>query len=438
MRVIRYDRPGFDKTLKRLDRASTPSDEVQKTVAGIIAAVRKKGDAALLAFTVKFGGPKLKPAQMRVGAEEIARAKKRIGAGTKKAIAASHANVRDFAKRSLRKNWSAKNRQGAGVGERFDPFQRVGIYVPGGTAPLVSTAIMTCTFAQAAGCPEIVVATPAGADGAVNDALLCALDLAGATEIYKAGGAQAIAALAFGTESIRPVVKIFGPGNAYVVEAKRQVFGRVAVDLLPGPSEILVIADATANPAWIAADLLAQAEHGKGSQIVFVTDSAKLLDAVQREISVQLAELSRQQYLSGVLEKDATLVLVKSLGDAVAIANAYAPEHASVIARNQNALAAKIVTAGAIFLGGFSPVVAGDFFAGPSHTLPTGGSGKSFPGITADMFQRRTSIVQLDRLSLQKSLPAIQAFSGIEGLDAHGRSAEIRFASTRGSGRRRG
>ena len=266
MRVIRYDRPGFDKTPKRLDRASTPSDEVQKMVAEIIAAVRKKGDAALLAFTVKFGGPKLKPAQMRVSAEDIAHAKKRIDAGTKKAIAASHANVRDFCEAQPAQNWSAKNRQGARVGERFDPFQRVGIYVPGGTAPLVSTAIMTCTFAQAAGCPEIVVATPAGADGSVNAALLYALDFAGATEIYKTGGAQAIAALAFGTESIRPVAKIFGPGNAYVVEAKRQVFGRVAVDLLPGPSEILVLADATANPAWVAADLLAQAEHGKAAR----------------------------------------------------------------------------------------------------------------------------------------------------------------------------
>jgi histidinol dehydrogenase len=286
---------------------------------------------------------------------------------------------------------------------------------------------MTCTFAQAAGVPQIAVTTPAGADGTVNAALLYALDLAGATEIYKVGGAQAIAALAFGTATIAPVQKIFGPGNAYVVEAKRQVFGRVSIDLLPGPSEILVVADASANAAWIAADMLAQAEHGKGSQIVFVTNSTKLLDAVQRQIAKQLAQLSRQQHLAGVLEKDATLVLVKSLTDAVAIANAYAPEHASVVTKNEDEIAAKIVNAGAIFLGGFSPVVAGDFVAGPSHTLPTGGSGKSFSGITADMFQRRTSIVKLDKPSLQKSLSAIETFSRIEGLDAHGRSAAIRL-----------
>ena len=427
MRILRHDQPDFEKALQQLDRAAAPGDDVRKTVEEIIAAIRKKGDIALLNFNTKFGGPKLKPSQIRVGENEIRDAKKRIDAATKKAIATSHANVLAFAKRSLRKNWSAKNAQGASVGERFDPFQRVGIYVPGGTAPLVSTAIMTCTFAQAASVPQIAVTTPAGADGTVNDALLCALDLAGATEIYKVGGAQAVAALAFGTKTIAPVQKIFGPGNAYVVEAKRQVFGRVAIDLLPGPSEILVIADATANAAWIAADLLAQAEHGKGSQIVFITNSAKLFASVQRKISAQLAQLSRQQHLAGVLEKDATLVLVKSLDDAVAIANAYAPEHASIVAKNEDALAAKIVTAGAIFLGGFSPVAAGDFVAGPSHTLPTGGSGKSFPGITADMFQRRTSIVRLDKPALQKSLAAIETFSRIEGLDAHGRSASIRL-----------
>ncbi len=427
MQILRHTDPDFQKTISRLNRSAEPSAEVERSVRAIVAKVRQEGDSALLALGVQFGGPKLRADQLRVTAAEIRAAKKRVDAATKKAIAASHANVRDFAQRSLRKNWSAKNAQGARVGERFDPFQRVGIYVPGGTAPLVSTAIMTCTFAQTAGVPEIVVTTPAGADGSVNAALLHALDFAGATEIYKTGGAQAIAALAFGTASIAPVRKIFGPGNAYVVEAKRQVFGLVAIDLLPGPSEILVLADAGANAAWIAADLLAQAEHGKGSQIVFATNSAKLLDAVQREIASQLAQLSRRTHLSGVLENDCTLVLVKSLADAVSLANAYAPEHVAIIAKNEDALAAKITSAGAIFLGGFSPVVAGDFVAGPSHTLPTGGSGKSFPGITADMFQRRTSIVKLDRASLQKSLGAIETFSRVEGLDAHGRSAAIRF-----------
>jgi histidinol dehydrogenase len=223
------------------------------------------------------------------------------------------------------------------------------------------------------------------------------------------------------------VQKIFGPGNAYVVEAKRQVFGQVAVDLLPGPSEILVLADASANPAWIAADLLAQAEHGKGSSILFVTNSSKLLKGVESAITKQLAALSRQDHLAGVLEHNCVLILVKSLKDAITIANDFAPEHISIIAKDENKIAAAIHSAGAIFLGGYSAVVAGDFLAGPSHTLPTGGAGKSFPGLTVDMFQRRTSLVRFDAKSLKKSLPTIEKFSEIEGLDAHGRSASIRF-----------
>jgi histidinol dehydrogenase len=286
---------------------------------------------------------------------------------------------------------------------------------------------MTCTLAQAAGCPEIVVATPSGPDGAINEALHYALVHAGATEIYRVGGAQAIGALAYGTKTIKPVQKVFGPGNAYVVEAKRQVTGTVAIDLLPGPSEVLVIADSAANGAWIASDLLAQAEHGKGSLMVFVTNSAKLLANVQKEIETQLKTLSRQEHLAGVLEHGATLVLVKSLKDAVQLANEFAAEHVSIVAHDEERLAQGIHSAGAIFLGGFSPVAAGDFLAGPSHTLPTGGAGKSFPGLTADMFQRRTSFVRLNDRALKKSVQTISTFSEIEGLDAHGRSAVIRF-----------
>lgn len=421
MRLLRHNDAGFAAALAGLQRRAMPDAQVERTVREIVAAVRERGDAALLEFTERFGGPKLDAGQLLVTG------KPKADAATKRAIVASHANVRDFARRSLRKSWSARNAQGALVGERFDPFQRVGIYVPGGTAPLVSTAIMTVTFATAAGVPEIVVATPSDASGKVNDALLFALQFAGATEVYRVGGAQAIAALAFGTETIAPVQKIFGPGNAYVVEAKRQVFGQVAIDLLPGPSEILVLADATANAAWIAADLLAQAEHGKGSQIVLVTNSAKLIAAVEREIGVQVATLSRGGHLASVLEKDATLILVKSLRDAVAIANDFAPEHISIVTRDDEKIAAQIRTSGAIFLGGYSPVAAGDFVAGPSHTLPTGGAGKSFPGLMADMFQRRTSIVRLDEKSLRKSVQTIEQFSAIEGLDAHGRSAAIRL-----------
>ena len=342
-------------------------------------------------------------------------------------MAEAHENIRDFALKSLRHDWNMYNRQGARIGERFDPFPRVGIYVPGGTAPLVSTALMTVTLAAAAGVPRIVVTTPADKYGHVAPALLCALELAGATEVYKVGGAQAIGALAYGTECIAPVVKIFGPGNAYVIEAKRQVFGRVSIDQLPGPSEILVIADHTGNPAWIAADLLAQAEHGADSVIGFLTDHAPLLDAVRSEIDIQLAKLSRQSQLGPVLEKDTFFCLVEHLDHAVAIANEFAPEHLSLSTAHPDELATRIHTAGAIFLGGMSPVAGGDFLAGPSHTLPTGGAGKSFSGLTVDQFQRRTSIISFDENSLRHSVATIQAFSDLEGLDAHGRSAAIRF-----------
>ena len=427
MRILRHDQPGFDKALRSLNRTSSPADEVRETVAGIIRDIREKGDAALLGYTVKFGGPKFKASQLEVTKKEIDGANFSIEAKVREAVLAAHANVRDFARNSLRKSWKDKNRQGVEVGERFDPFQRVGIYVPGGTAPLVSTAIMTCTLAAAAGVPEIVVTTPADANGGINPALLYALDFAGATEIYKVGGAQAVAALAYGTATIAPVLKIYGPGNAYVVEAKRQVFGQVAVDLLPGPSEILILADKTATPAWIAADMLAQAEHGHGSSVGLVTDSEKILAAVQQEVKRQAALLSRQEHLLKVLDEHTFLVLVENLRDAVKIANDFAPEHISIVAKNENALAGDIRTSGAIFLGGRSPVVGGDFVAGPSHELPTGGAGKSFPGLTVDQFQRRTSIVRFDKKSLKKSLPFIRTFSEIEGLDAHGHSAAIRF-----------
>ncbi|MEA3187027.1 MAG: histidinol dehydrogenase [Chthoniobacter sp.] len=426
MQILRHTDPDFQTALKQLQRRAEPAPEVQDRVREIIAAVRGRGDDAVIDFTQNFGGPKLGANQLRVSAGELRAAGKTIAQTTKSAIALAHENVREFARRSLRKNWSAKNRQGVRVGERFDPFQRVGIYVPGGTAPLVSSAIMTCTLAASAGVPEIVVTTPADKAGNVNPALLYALKFAGATEVYKVGGAQAIAALAFGTPTIKPVLKVFGPGNAYVVEAKRQVFGTVAVDLLPGPSEILIIADSAAKPEWIAADMLAQAEHGHGSVVVLATDSQRLLNDVQREFNAQGVSLSRQVQLE---EVSVFLVLVKTLADAVRLANDFAPEHLSIAAKNSSKLAEKIRTSGAIFLGGISPVVGGDFVAGPSHELPTGGAGKSFAGLTVDQFQRRTSIVRFDKKSLRKSLSAIETFSAIEGLDAHGRSAAIRLTA---------
>ena len=426
MRLISYKDRGFDRALAELNRQAEPRTEVRETVSEIIAAVRKKGDASLLDYSVKFGGPKISPGKIRVTPAEIKKARASLTPEIKKALAASIANVTAFAKKSLRKNWSMKNAQGAVVGERFDPLPRVGLYIPGGTAPLVSSAIMTCGFAKAAGVPEIVAVTPAAADGTVAPALLAALDLCGATEIYRVGGAQAVAALAYGTKTIKPVTKIFGPGNAYVVEAKRQVFGRVGIDLLPGPSEVLVIADAKANPVWVAADLLAQSEHGVGSVVVLLSDSSKLIAAVQKEIDRQSTLSTRPEHLAKAMA-NAVLVRVRDMAQAVEIANGFSAEHVSLAVRKPEALASRLNSTGGIFLGDISPVAAGDFLAGPSHELPTGGAGKAFAGLTAEQFQRRTSLVRYDVASLRKSLPTIETFCAIEGLDAHGRSVSLRL-----------
>lgn len=434
MKVIRFDEPGYEVALAALDRSAEASAAVREVVTGVVDAIRERGDAALLEFTAKFDGVQLTPTDLRVSEEDIAEAwaaaavtPTEPGAmSVKDALEASQRNVFEFARRSLRQDWSMTNEQGAEVGEVFHPFERVGIYVPGGTAPLVSTSLMTVTLAAAAGVPEIVVCTPCGRDGKVNAALLAALKLAGATEVYKVGGAQAIAAMAFGTATIRPVAKIFGPGNSYVVEAKRQTFGVVSIDLLPGPSEVMILADRSGDPRMLAADVLAQAEHGKDSQAGFVTNDASLLDAVIAEVDRQAETLSRQAMLRPVLEKGVFFILVPSMSAGADLVNAYAPEHLCLVVEDEAAILPKIRTAGAIFLGNSSPVAVGDFLAGPSHTLPTGGAGKSFPGLTADMFQRRTSIIRLNKESCTKSEPIVRAFAVMEGLDAHGNSVRVR------------
>lgn len=426
MRILRYTDAAYPDALRRLNRRAEASETVRDVVAAVIADIRQHGDQALLGLTQKFDGATLTPAQLLVSPQEMQAAITALTPEVKAALDASRRNVTAFAHQSLRKDWMMNNEQGAEVGEVYHPFERVGIYVPGGTAPLVSTAIMTVAIAAAAGVPEIVVCTPCGRDGKVNGNLLAALGLAGATEVYRVGGSQAIAAMAFGTETLRPVTKIFGPGNSYVVEAKRQVFGVVSVDLLPGPSEVMVLADGTANPTFVAADLLAQAEHGKDSGVAFLTDDEALLEAVVQQVAELGATLSRQEMVRSVLDKECFLMLVPSLEEGAEIVNNYAPEHLSLITGREGDILPLIRTAGAIFLGNYSPVAVGDFLAGPSHTLPTGGAGKSFPGLTVDMFQKRTSIVRLSQEACAQSEPIVRVFSEIEGLDAHGLSVSVR------------
>jgi histidinol dehydrogenase len=430
MNTVRYTDSGFAKRLRAMAAASSLFDPViEQRTRAILEDVRAHGDAALLEFTERFDGARLTVAQLPVTQAELVAASLTANESLRAAMADAGGNIAAFARKSRRKDWQTRNSHGAVVGEKFDPFQRVGIYIPGGTAPLVSTALMNVTLAKVAGCPEIVVCTPCGKDGSINPAVLFAARAAGATEIYRVGGAQAIAAMAYGTATIKRVQKVFGPGNAYVVTAKRLVVGQVAIDLLPGPSELLVLADDTANPKFIAADMLAQAEHGTGHERVWlVTTSAKLLKAVEKEIARQQTKLSRRDLVKQVLDRNGWLVQVKTLEDGVAIANQFAPEHCEVMTRKASEVSRRIVTAGAIFLGQYSPTVLGDYVAGPNHTLPTGGAGASFAGLTIDQFQRRTSLVEYDRVSLRKALPAVRKFAEIEGLSAHGKSAEIRNA----------
>ena len=428
MKIIRYTDPDFAERRLELTAPSSLFDPaIEQRTRAILDDVRDRGDAALLDFTERFDGPRLTADQLAVTHAELLAASLKADESLRSAVSEAEKNIARFARKSLRRNWQTRNSHGARVGEKFDPFRRVGVYIPGGAAPLVSTALMTATLAKVAGCPEIVVCTPCAKDGSINPALLFAARAAGATEIYRVGGAQAIAALAYGTATIRPVQKIFGPGNAYVVMAKRLVVGHVAIDLLPGPSELLVVADETAKPEFIAADLLAQAEHGSGYERVWlVTNSGRLLKAVEKEIPRQLARLPRHDLISRALD-NAWLIQVKTLDDALALANQLAPEHCEIMTRNPRKVSEGIATAGALFLGPWSPTVLGDYVAGPSHTLPTGGAGACFAGLSVEQFQRRTSIIEYNRPGLKKALPAVKKFAEVEGLGAHGSSAEVRL-----------
>jgi histidinol dehydrogenase len=429
MKVVSHSDPDFSDQINRLLAPSSLFDPIiEQQTRDIINAVRTRGDKAVAELTAHFHGPKLDPDQFAVTQAEWLSAYVQADSTLRNAVAETRKNVKNFANRSLRKGWSMRNSHGAMVGEKFDPLGRVGIYIPGGMAPLVSTALMTIPLASAAGCREIVVCTPCDRQGAVNPALLYAARAAGATEMYRIGGAQAIAAMALGTPAISKVSKIFGPGNAWVVAAKRLLFGYAAIDLLPGPSELLVLADDTADAPCIAADLLAQAEHGSGlERIRLLTTSGKLLRGVQREIARQLPKAARRDLIARVLDRNTWLIHVADLRQGIDLANRLAPEHLEIMTRGAAQVARKLATAGAIFLGVHTPTVLGDYVAGPSHTLPAGGTGAAFAGLTVDQFQRRTSLIAYTKPALRKAMKTVKKFADLEGLDAHAKSAEIRL-----------
>jgi histidinol dehydrogenase len=420
LKIISHKKTGYRRRLEELTRMPAPNMEIRRTVRHILAEIRDKGDIALVELSNKFG----EEAITRSALELKGRTPKPTPE-VQKAIKQSLVNIEAFHKGRIPKSWMGKNKQGGSVGERYDPFDRVGIYVPGGTAPLVSTALMTVTLARVAGVKEIVVCTPAP----VHPAVQYAVKQAGATELYQVGGAQAIAAMTYGTSTIARVNKIFGPGNAYVVEAKRQVFGLVGIDLLPGPSEIAVLADSSADPRFVAADLLAQAEHGPGSQIYMVTPDQRYLEEVQECIMQQLEGLARKRFLKETLNLGCYLVHVPSIKAGMEIIEKIAPEHAAINCRGAAKIAKEIRNCGGVFIGNYSPVAVGDYAAGPSHTLPTGGAGHGFSGLTVDQFVRRTSMVQFDRSALAKIRKTVETLAEVETMGAHKESVAIRFAT---------
>ncbi|MDD4097142.1 MAG: histidinol dehydrogenase [Lentisphaeria bacterium] len=427
MEIIRLSAPDYRQRLTPLLQRSAFDPVIDDAVAGILAAVRANGDAAVADCAEKFDGVRLSPRDFRVTSADLAEAEATVDAPTREMIAAVRAQIAAFARQRLPEAWHFSPRPGVVLGEQFAPLDRVGCYVPGGTAPLISTVLHTVTLAATAGVKDIVVVTPPGPQGKVNPAILHACRVAGATEVYRLGGVYAVAALAYGTMTIPKVEKIVGPGNAYVTAAKRQLYGEVALDLVAGPSEIMIIADHTADPRFIAADMLSQAEHGSGrEQAVLVSTAPELLEQVRAELLRQSAALSRAACVKTVLDKGVFLLEAADLDDAADLASRYAPEHLELMVAEPTRLAPRITAAGAIFLGPWTPEPVGDFVAGPSHVLPTGGAAKFFSGLTIEHFFRRMSLVSYDQDALARELPMITCLAGHEGLDAHGNAAAIR------------
>jgi histidinol dehydrogenase len=429
MRTLHHASKTFADELAAFCRGTVVPKEISEAVAAILADIQVRGDEAVAYYAAKFDGAKLRTRDFRVSASELAASAKKLPPAEMRALVAAHENIVAYNQRGLLAPWTARNSHGATVGEKFDPIRRVGLYVPGGEVPLVSTVLMTVTLAKIAACPEIAVFTPSNAQGKVATGVLAALHYLGIDEVYRVGGVQAIGAMAHGTSSIPAVDKVFGPGNAYVCEAKRQVFGIVGVDSLPGPSEVMIIADETANVSFVAADLLAQAEHGSGREKIYlVATSAEIIAAVSSEMRTQLQLISRSEKTQRVLAQGFLAIEVKSLGQAAGIANYVAPEHLELLVTESAAtkLISAITTAGAIMIGNHTPTALGDFTAGPSHVLPTGRAGRFFSGLRVADFLRRTSLITYGRASVKKAEPIVAAFAAMEKLDAHGRSVRIR------------
>jgi len=419
--------PDFDKRFRDfLDTKRETTADVEEAVRGIIADVVARGDRALIELTRRFDRIDLHRLGLRVAAEEIVAAQAACEPRARDALAFARERIEVYHHRQLPKDERFTDALGVELGHRWTAIEAVGLYVPGGTAAYPSSVLMNAVPAKVAGVPRIVMMVPSP-EGKLAPLVLAAAQLAGIDEIYRVGGAQAVAALAYGTETIRPVAKIVGPGNAYVAAAKRLVFGKVGIDMIAGPSEVLILADASGQPDWIAADLLAQAEHDASAQSILITDAAALADAVEQALAAQLKSLPRAAVAGASWRDFGAIIVTGALTDAVALVDAIAPEHLEIAAKDAERLAGRIRNAGAIFLGAHTPEAIGDYVGGSNHVLPTARSARFSSGLGVLDFMKRTSILKCGPDQLRALGPAAIALGEAEGLDAHARSVALRF-----------
>jgi histidinol dehydrogenase len=428
---------GADAVVSALERPPAFIDsEVQRAVDRILADVRERGDRALIELTARFDRFAATSAErLRIGTDEFDAADRALAPSTRAALAYAAERIERYHAAALPKSWRITDEHGSVLGQEIRPLDRVGVYVPGGRAAYPSTVLMTALPARVAGVREIVLVTPPRADGGVDPVVLAAARLAGVTEAYRVGGAQAIGALAYGTATVKRVDKIVGPGNVYVALAKSRVFGEVGIDMVAGPSEVVIVADGAADPEWIAADLLAQAEHDPMARAVLLTDAEALVPRVERALARQLATLPRRAIAEEAVLRHGALVLVASLDDAVELANRLAPEHLELLVRVPAPLLPRVRHAGAVFVGGQTPEVVGDYVAGPSHVLPTAGTARFSSPLGVEDFVKRSSVIEYSRPGLAAARAHLAVLTEVEGLAGHGRAAEVRLNAQDGGKR---
>lgn len=427
MKVIRYPERSEWKML--LERPHMNTEQLTDTVCSVLADVRERGDRAVLDYEEKFD--KVRMTQLAVTDAEMDEAEQLVDEELKKALQLAERNIAAFHGAQKFESKRIETAPGVWCWQKAVAIEKVGLYIPGGTAPLFSTVLMLAVPARIAGCREIVLCTPPDKNGKVNPAILYAARLAGVSRIFKAGGVQAIGAMAYGTESVPKVYKIFGPGNQYVMAAKQQVsLHDVAIDMPAGPSEVEVLADATANPCFVAADLLSQAEHGTDSQVLLVTTCDRLIEAVQAEVERQLNLLPRKEIATRSLE-NSRLILVRSMDEAMELTNEYAPEHLIIEAADYETLAGKVVNAGSVFMGDYTPESAGDYASGTNHTLPTSGYAKAYSGVNLDSFVRKITFQEIAPQGIRNIGPAIEVMAANEQLDAHKNAVTVRLNALR-------